>query len=839
MKYLLMLTILVIVFSGCVSLLGQTGGPECYTDSDCDGYGEDYICNANGDCEVCPAVQCDAPPKDCHYELDDSARCPGCGELKCDGGVPGEKPPTCDDGKQNGNELGVDCGGICPPCLKDPTCSDGVRNQGETGIDCGGPCKACNGQPTENKWELIGPGGGGFFKAIKYDRTNTNRIYIGGDRCGVYVSEDGGKTWIEGSYGLYNSKMKELAVHPTNGNIVYAATDGGIFKTTNGAQSWEYVFSDVGPLVPGAENRALKMGSVAISPANHDLIFAGSGSSHVQYNKIKPWKVYMSKNAGVNWQDISANLPNNEDVESVLHIAPHPVNENIVYISTTDGAYKTINKGSSWTRIASKTWEITINPSNPEQIFRTEYRYSGGKEGQNVYRSDDGGNTWKHKSSGIGSEAIGTEMRFDPVNPGNLYLGTNSVSTNQIYKSTNYGDSWENIGMSSVPNTWMRTPNAHHIDVYDRNIIFGLGDIFQQKKGTNDWENILSDDIGDGYFKGRGPEFVVSWNVEVDPRDSNKLWLAASDYKLLKSIDGGDSWKIAIKDKYYLADGVSPTASGNSVAMSPTDPDTLFVAVRYQADATYGILLRSTDGGDSWNQVEGLPMTEGKERHVQDVAVDNKGYVWAQTYGDILRSKDNGNSFQEIKTVYGAAGKFAFDPNNDAVVYFGLGGAIADGYNGLFKSTDSGNTWERLATNSIKVVQSIAVDPNDSDVIWVGQGRTSNAGLWKSTDGGKTFTNKFEFSVDDYGNKVANPMFNEVIVDPENSDIIYTAVSSEQHYNYWHGYGVWKSTDGGNTWNPIEGMLHTSSHGFSINPEQRVLYLGVDQRSIYKIYMDR
>jgi len=81
--YFPILILVVIVLSGCVAL-PPTGGPECYTDDDCNDYGDNFICDANGDCTACPNVMCNTPPAGCHYEKDDSVRCPSCGEIVCD-----------------------------------------------------------------------------------------------------------------------------------------------------------------------------------------------------------------------------------------------------------------------------------------------------------------------------------------------------------------------------------------------------------------------------------------------------------------------------------------------------------------------------------------------------------------------------------------------------------------------------------------------------------------------------------------------------------------------------------------------------------------------------------
>jgi len=97
MKYFFSsLLIIVIALAGCVDL-PTVEETECSIDSDCSDYGDNFICDANGDCTACPLPSCVAPPKGCHYEQDDSARCPNCGTLKC---IPTETPPTCNDNKK-------------------------------------------------------------------------------------------------------------------------------------------------------------------------------------------------------------------------------------------------------------------------------------------------------------------------------------------------------------------------------------------------------------------------------------------------------------------------------------------------------------------------------------------------------------------------------------------------------------------------------------------------------------------------------------------------------------------------------------------------------------------
>jgi photosystem II stability/assembly factor-like uncharacterized protein len=181
--------------------------------------------------------------------------------------------------------------------------------------------------------------------------------------------------------------------------------------------------------------------------------------------------------------------------------------------------------------------------------------------------------------------------------------------------------------------------------------------------------------------------------------------------------------------------------------------------------------------------------------------------------GGLWKSTDGGNHWRSQfdnmpNESVGAIGIAPSDPN---IVYVGMGEAnnrqsssIGDGVMG---TRDGGKTWTHLGLEGSQSIGRIAVDPTNPDVVFLAVmghlfGQNTERGLYKTTDGGKTWT-KSKYIDSDTG-------FNDVAIDPSNPKIIYA--SSFQRRRTWWGYngggpgsGLWKSTDGGNSWNKLEG----------------------------------
>ena len=187
-------------------------------------------------------------------------------------------------------------------------------------------------------------------------------------------------------------------------------------------------------------------------------------------------------------------------------------------------------------------------------------------------------------------------------------------------------------------------------------------------------------------------------------------------------------------------------------------------------------------------------------------------YIGFATSG-LWKSTDGGNHWksQFDNLANESIGAIAIAPSDPNVVYVGTGEAnnrqsssIGDG---VWGTTDGGKTWTHLGLENVQSINRIAVDPKDPKIAFVATpghlfGPNPDRGLYRTTDGGKTWKNvKF---IDE------NTGFNDVAIDPTNGKIVY-ASSFERRRNGW-GYngggpngGLWKSVDGGNTWMKLDG----------------------------------
>ncbi len=209
---------------------------------------------------------------------------------------------------------------------------------------------------------------------------------------------------------------------------------------------------------------------------------------------------------------------------------------------------------------------------------------------------------------------------------------------------------------------------------------------------------------------------------------------------------------------------------------------------------------------------------------IGDIAVhphDDTIYYVAVASGNVWKTINNGTTFEPIFDDYGSysIGCVTIDPNNPSVVWVGTGEnnsqrSVSFG-DGVYKSTDAGKSFTNMGLEDSEHIGMIAVDPRDSDVVYVAaQGPLWNAGgdrgLYKTTDGGETWELILEISEDTGAN--------EVHLDPRDPDTIYCSVYQRRRHiwtliNGGPESGLWKSVDGGDTWYEINKGLPTVDLG--------------------------
>ncbi|MDQ6830662.1 MAG: glycosyl hydrolase, partial [Gemmatimonadota bacterium] len=304
--------------------------------------------------------------------------------------------------------------------------------------------------------------------------------------------------------------------------------------------------------------------------------------------------------------------------------------------------------------------------------------------------------------------------------------------------------------------------------------------------------------------------------VAGDPNRLQTFYFGAVDGGVWKTVNGGNSWR-------NITDYVSKIASVGALAVAPSDPNVIYVGsgeADFREDLTYGDgMWRTTDGGDSWQKI-GLE----DARHISVVKVDphNSDVVYVAAMGHafgpnamrgLYRTRDGGKTWQRVLYVNDSTGAvdIAMDPSNPRILYaamwqfqrypwgFSSGGATS----GLWKSTDGGDSWSDLSDNSgmpkgDKGRIGISVSGADGKRLYASvEAHDSSGGIFRSDDAGKTW----QRVSGDQKFQIRPWYFSGVFADPKDVNTVYVL-----------NLGTWRSIDGGKTWSRIRvphGDCHT------------------------------
>ena len=204
--------------------------------------------------------------------------------------------------------------------------------------------------------------------------------------------------------------------------------------------------------------------------------------------------------------------------------------------------------------------------------------------------------------------------------------------------------------------------------------------------------------------------------------------------------------------------------------------------------------------------------------------------------GGVFKSEDNGVSFKPIFQTYGSAsiGDIAIHPTNPDIVYVGTGepnnrqtSSFGDG---IYKSTDGGKTFTNIGLKETQSIARIVIDKSNPEVVYVASpghlfGPNPERGIYKTTDGGKTW-NKIKYIDENTG-------FNDIAIDPSNSNVLYASSYQRRRTSCCFngggpGSAIWKTEDAGKTWTKLTNGLPPGTYGRialehrRVEPEHRV-----------------
>ena len=624
---------------------------------------------------------------------------------------------------------------------------------------------------------------GGDIVDIEFVLSSPNVVYLASEpnAMGIWRSDDAGETWrqVSADYGEGGpAHIHDMAVHPDNPDVVLVADAHSLIKIVVAERDveWTIVYPPTtdenpeqavtvfavgfSPSMPGVAYAVDGLGnilkshdggdtwqavgwlevgfgvSLVVDPGDPDTLYVGTGTG-----------VFKSTDGGQNWQQV---LP-----EGGMNLAIAPGAPDSVFAAGDSGIFKSTDDGETWRRTMDRhANSVQVAPGSPRVV------YAGTPEG--VLKSSDGGETWVNRNLGIGYSSVGA-LAVHPGEQNTVIAGSspgelNSIQGEGIYKTIDGGLSWVRKGSEFIDVDVVQVA----VDPSNPNVVYA---------GTRCSRGVYrTDDGGASWaFLSQGPRWAAHYTMRIATAAGSIVWLTGAD-GLEGSNDGGQTWPLA-------ADELERHFHG--IAISPHDSRLIFAGTAGDAPpgTTYypgARILRSTDGGRSWDEV-GSGFPSGADTNIHDII---------------------------------------FDPFDPKVVYVATTSHEASITVGIYKSTDGGETW-MPANNGLAEdlgsmdVHEIVASPTTPGLLYAG----TRAGVYRSTDGGGSW---------------ASTGFSEgvrsLLIDPTDPSSLYAGTDA----------GLFWSADGGDAWQRLESVPAKPVTGLAMDALGKALYAAVNRVGIFK-----
>ncbi|HEX5760405.1 MAG TPA: hypothetical protein VF121_14545 [Thermoanaerobaculia bacterium] len=586
-------------------------------------------------------------------------------------------------------------------------------------------------------------------------------------------------------FGPDGGVLYALAVDPRDDEVLYASSGRGLVKSLDGGESWR--LSAV-----GAEGYFIN--ALAVDPSEPDRVYA-VGTLGGDYS------VFRSDDAGAHWQRVARGdgflsaeevtvLPDGTvlvgssqilwrstdhgatwlpafatagSADQFHSLAWSPLAPRTVYAATLFYRLKSEDAGATWARLQEVPGEfqpsinaLAVAPGDPLRVYETG---DGAIPGLLTYRSRDGGATWERLL-----RFGGHRLLVDPRDPDIVY----GANLHGLFVSRDGGETWHKARRGVPP---LDIDETDWYDVFD----FAAGPRGTIYAATG--QGLLrSDDAGYHWRRpaGRGLRSNPVTFLRLDPHDPEH-WLVRSFDDFYATEDGGRSF--------------APTAEalrGRQLVILELDPFTpgrVLAIVWGRQELARFELLESRDGGATWKRI-GPPAPS----EAVDLVFVSRRVLLTAAGGTIWRSTNDGGRWRPVLTATCACdGAVRFrhlvaDPARPATFYALADVVVPHGADPprIYRSLDAGRHWSLWATG----YRALAPDPHDPRVVYVAQNRT----IARTRNGGRSFETLGTLPGD---------AVRELQVDENRPDVLYATTFAS---------GVWRSLDGGRTWELLPGL---------------------------------
>ena len=627
-----------------------------------------------------------------------------------------------------------------------------------------------------------------------------------------------------------SGRIAALDVQDSDPLVIYVGSaGGGLWKTTNGGTTFTDVFAE----------EPQSIGAIAIDQQHPDTVWVGTGEKWTRNSVSVGRGLYRSTDGGERWK-----LMGLENTERIGDIVIHPENSDVVWVAALGhlwgpnserGVYKTTDGGQTWEQILfidenTGAVELELHPENPDILYasmwdfrRRAYDFRSGGAGSGLYKTTDGGANWaKVTHPNLPQGTLGRiSVAISPVKPERVYTLIEAETT-ALYRSDDNGENWEEVNKTGPLTQRPFYFFQLYPDPVDADKIYKPG--FQLTFSKDGGETFISPYSGGGAIHPDHHAFYIN------PNNPKEL-LVGTDGGVFKSIDGGATWRMFRN---------LPVSTFYHVAIDTREPYNVYGGL--QDNGSWMGPSRSVGGIENrnWENLGG-----GDGFYVFPDAKDDNIYYWQSQGGNIIRYYRKTGESKSIRPDAQAGERLRFNWNTP--VHFSRDGdRMYVGAQFLFRSTNRGDSWERISTdlttndpNKQKQEESggltpdnstaenhttiitIGESPLDAKEIWVG---TDDGNLQLTRDGGKSWT-KLN---DRLPEAPANTWVSYVEPSAHTAGTVYVTLDGHRQDDM-RPY-VYKTTDFGNTWtlvsdDNLEGYCQVIKEDL-VNPD--LLFLGTE-----------
>ena len=643
-----------------------------------------------------------------------------------------------------------------------------------------------------------------------------------------------------------SGRIADIAIDPNNENIWYVAVgSGGVWKTTNAGTTWK----------PLADKQPFySTGAITLDPNNSQTVWLGTGENVGGRHVGIGHGMYLSRDGGKTWKN--KGLKKSEHISKII---VHPTDSNTLWVAAQGplwssggerGLYKTTDGGATWRQTMNlDEWtgvtDLLIDPRDPNVLYAASWQrhrnvaaYMGGGPGTAIYKSVDGGESWRKLKTGLPSSNMGKiGLAISPMQPDVIYAAIElDRKKGGVYRSANAGESWEKmsdtVSGGTGPHYYQElVASPHH---FDRIYLMNVRVLVSENGGKDFYTMKESNKHSDNHamvFKADDPNYILVGTDGgiYETFDDTENW------KFVNNLPLTQFYKLAVDDAYpfynifggtqdnntqggpsqtFNRNGISNAdwfvllgGDGHQPATEPDNPDIVYAQSQqgnlHRVDRTTGeaVYIRPQNGLD-----------EPYERFNWDAPIlvsqhdPKRLYFGSQR---VWRSENRGDSWNTISS--------DLTKNEER---------LALPIMGRQQSWDA--AWDVYAMSTYNTITSLAESAQDENILYAG---TDDGLLHATKDGGATWSTQ---TVDKLPDVPATAFINDIKADMFDANVAYVALDNHKFGDYRPM--LYKTTNGGKSWKSItkgipEGTLIWRLVQDHVNPQ--LLFLGTE----YGVYV--